>query len=210
MTQEILDASLDREHVIPVQVSNAAPLPVNNGSKEFTIGSTSISFVSIGVLDFICMHAINNNIRKILRIMMGGRAQSCGKNTTIFIEFAFRRIMLFFKLLHCFIGDRPACRFNQPGINSNTFINSEPQLVELFKKNTVNLYHSFFGDTFSKTRKSRMIRRRELKWNIKKIHKGDSVVDLAFKLRVRFDLKPFLQQHAFKQKQRMIGSFTFV
>jgi len=30
MTQEILDASLDREHIIPVQVSKVAPLPINN------------------------------------------------------------------------------------------------------------------------------------------------------------------------------------
>lgn len=32
MAQEILDASLDREHIIPVIVSDAAPLPANNGA----------------------------------------------------------------------------------------------------------------------------------------------------------------------------------
>lgn len=30
MSQEIMDATLDREHIIPVQISAAAPLPDNN------------------------------------------------------------------------------------------------------------------------------------------------------------------------------------
>lgn len=34
MTQEILDASLDREHIIPVQISEVAPLPLDNDAYD--------------------------------------------------------------------------------------------------------------------------------------------------------------------------------
>ena len=54
-----------------------------------------------------------------------------------------------------------------------------------------------------------MTKRSIIHRQIKKGLKGNSVVNLAFKFRIRFDLKPFLQQKTFKQKQWRIGFFPF-
>ena len=80
--------------------------------------------------------------------------------------------------------------------------------MELFKQGTVNLNHGFFGKSAAEPGKSRMVRLRNIQGEVKKGFKRKPVIDLAFKLRVGFDLKPFLKQKAFKQEQRRIGSFT--
>jgi len=54
-----------------------------------------------------------------------------------------------------------------------------------------------------------MIRRRAIHRQIKERLERDPVIDLAFKLWIGFDLKPFLKQHALEQKQGGISPFTF-
>ena len=44
----------------------------------------------------------------------------------------------------------------------------------------------------------------------KEFFKRQSVVNLVFQLRIGIDVKPFLQQQAFKQQQRGIGTGAFV
>ncbi len=113
----------------------------------------------------------------------------------------------FFKLI---FGYRPACRFNKPGINSNPFIDGKPGLVKLLKKGAVDFDHGFFGKVLSESGKSAVIRRRVIHRQIKEGFKRNPVVNLAFKFGIGFDLKPFLEQHAFEQQQRGISSFSSV
>ena len=45
---------------------------------------------------------------------------------TIFIQFAFKRVCFLLELIQSLIGNRPACRFNQPGIDSKARVIDRP------------------------------------------------------------------------------------
>ena len=85
--------------------------------------------------------------------------------------------MFLFKHVNLFLGNWFARRFNQPCINNSSLINSNAILMELFEKNTVDLNHGIFRETFSKARESRMIRRSTLHRKTKKNVKGNPVIE---------------------------------
>ncbi|MBU2454050.1 MAG: transposase [Proteobacteria bacterium] len=72
------------------------------------------------------------------------------RGTRQFIGSVFRQLSFFLEFIQSLIGNRMTCRFNQPGIYSNAFIDGKTMLMELFEKDTVNLDHGFFGNAFSK------------------------------------------------------------
>jgi len=65
-------------------------------------------------------------------------------------------------------------------------------------------------NAFSKPGKGTVIRGSIIQGQIQEGFKGNPIIDLAFKYRIGFNLKPFLQKHAFEQKQRGIGSFSLI
>ena len=78
---------------------------------------------------------------------------------TIFINFTFESISFFSKLFDFIITDRMAGGFNQPGVNSDAFINAQALVFKLAQDLRVDLIHSFFGESASKAREGRVIRR---------------------------------------------------
>jgi hypothetical protein len=82
--------------------------------------------------------------------------------------------------------------------------------IHLTRENTVDLNHGVIGEAFSKSGKGVVIRGGVIQGQVQKRFKRNSIIDLAFKFRIGFNLKPFLQKHAFEQKQRGIGSFSLI
>lgn len=64
-----------------------------------------------------------------------------------FFQLVFRSFYLFLEILELIFGNRPADRFDQPGIHSNPLVDGQTMLLELKKKVAVNFDHSLFAQT---------------------------------------------------------------
>jgi hypothetical protein len=100
--------------------------------------------------------------------------------------------------------------FNKSGVNRDAFINAQALALKLAQDLRVDLIYGFFGQSFSKAREGRVIRRGFAQRKMQKLFKRPAVVNLVFQLRVRIDVKPLLQQHALEQQQGRIciGAFA--
>jgi len=107
-------------------------------------------------------------------------------------------------------GFGSACRLHQSGIDSHAFINGKAILMELFEKCTIDLNQCLIRKALSEPGKGAVIRRCIIQGHIKERFKGNTIIDLAFKFRIGFYLKPFLQKHTFKQKQRRVSPFSSI
>jgi hypothetical protein len=82
-------------------------------------------------------------------------------------------------------------------------------LIKLHQQAAVELHHGIFRQAAAEPGEGRMVRRGLIQRKTQKRFKGDAVIDLALKLGVRGDLKPFLKQQAFKEQQRWVGLAAF-
>ena len=73
------------------------------------------------------------------------------KRLAVFIKLTFRRIMFISHFCDFSIADRSAGRFDESGVNGNTFIDGESLRFKLVKDFGVDLFQGFFGKPSSKT-----------------------------------------------------------
>ena len=57
---------------------------------------------------------------------------------------------------------------------------------------------AFFRQSVTKSAEDGVIRRRLIKRNAQKLFEGDFVANLIFQIRIRINMKPLPQQHAFE------------